>query len=202
MTTIRQMQSLLSDGQHAKLLGELSQYRGDLPGELVAELGGSATVAVAMAAVRLQELNQSRTTLYRALLARLVGSQESNGGWGDVMTTALAVRALLGDATSKPAAVRGIQLIVGLQKDDGTLPRESLRRMPGDIPATAFVLAHLSRSNEFAHRFRVEAAIGSLTQARPLVSPAVQSLIKLAVQRASASVGGQAQRLVALAMAS
>ncbi|RYZ57325.1 MAG: hypothetical protein EOP08_17355, partial [Proteobacteria bacterium] len=71
MTTVRQIQSLLSDGQNGKLLGELAQYRGDLPGELVAELGGSATAAVAMAAIRLQELNQQRTTLYRALLARL-----------------------------------------------------------------------------------------------------------------------------------
>lgn len=202
MTTVRQMHSLLSDGQNAKLLGELAQYRGDLPGELVAELGGSATAAVAMAAVRLQELNQQRTTLYRALLARLVGSQESNGGWGDVLVTSLAIRALLADPTGKPAAIRGIQLLVATQKDDGSLPREAIRRLPGDATATAFVLVHLSRSQEFAMRFRVEAAINILAQSRPLVSPAVQSLIKLAVQRASASVGGQAQRLVQLAMAS
>lgn len=202
MTTVRQMQSWMSDGQHGRAIAELSQFRGDLPAEIVRELNGSAIAAVALAAIRLQELNQQRTTLYRGLLARLVGLQLADGGWGDVLPSALAIRALLGDASTRGDAIRGIDWLCGQQKDDGSLSREPIRRLPGETMVTAFVLAHLSRSSEFAMRFRIEAALKSLAGPRPLASPAVQSLIKLAIQRASASVGGQARQLVALAMAS
>ena len=202
MTTIRQIQSLFSDGQHGKLIADLSQYRADLPMELVDALGGSTTAAAAMAAIRLQELNQQRTTLYRALIARLIGGQESNGGWGDALVTSLVIRTLIADPDGRAAAIRGIILLAGIQRDDGSVSRDLVRRLPGDAVATAFVLAHLSRNPEFAARFRVEAAIYSLTAARPTIAVALLPLVKLAVQRASGSVGGQAHKLMQLAMAS
>ena len=202
MTTTRQIQALLSDGQHAKLIEGLAHYRSDLPAEAISALNGSPMAAAAVAAIRLQELNQQRDGVYRNLIARLIAAQESNGGWGDTLVTSLVARALLGEPSARSAAIRALILLAGLQKDDGSLPRDPVRRLPGDALTTAFALAHLARSQEFAQRFRIESAIFALTQARGTVSPAVEPLIKLVVQRASASVGGQAMRLVQLAMAS
>jgi hypothetical protein len=202
MTTVRQINGLLTEGHTGRLFGELCQYRSDVPPALMAELGGSALATAALAAIRLQELSQTQTPVSRNLIAKLVASQESNGGWGNTLVTAMATRALLNDPESRPAAIRGVVLLTQLQKDDGSLPREAVRRLPGDAIATAFVLVQLARSAEFANRFRLEAAVHTLTTARATIAPAMLPFVKLAVQRASSMIGGQAMGLVQLAMAS
>ena len=136
------------------------------------------------------------------LIARLIELQEKNGGWGSTLVTALATRAMLNDPAGRAAGVRGAVLLTQLQKDDGSMPREAVRRLPGDAVATAFTLMHLARASDFAQVFRLEAAIHSVTAARGTVAPQLLPFIKMAVQRAGSSVGGQAQGLVSLAMAS
>lgn len=202
MTTVRQINGLLTDGQTGRLFAELCQYRSDVPPVLMGELGQSALATAALAAIRLQELSQIQTSVYKNLIAKLVSSQESNGGWSNTLVTALVTRALLNDPCSRPAAIRGIVLLTQLQKDDGSLPREAIRRLPGDVAATAFVLVQLARSAEFSNRFRLEAAVHTLTSARPTTPSTLLPFVKLAIQRASSMIGGQAMGLVKLAMAS
>lgn len=202
MTTVRQIDGMWTDGQGKKLFAELSKFRPDVPEFLAADLGGSAIATAALSMIRLQELSQTRTQLYRALLARLLVTQEADGGWGDTLATALAARALLSDAEGRSAGMRAIILLGNVQKEDGTFPRKAGRRMEGDTLATAFVLAHLARVTDAANRFRLEGAISALIGARATASPLLLPLIKLAVSRASIQVGGQARGIIQLALAS
>ena len=202
MNTTKQITGLWGEGQNRKLFEELARYRPDVPAWLVNELGTSAAATAAMAVLRLQELSETRKPVYTNLITRLLSLQDANGGWGSTLATVLAVRALQGEPTAKAAAGRGLALLAAIQKDDGSLPRETIRRLPGDPTATAFALAHLGRVSAFVGSIRIEAAVHALTVARATVAPEILPFIKLAVQRATLSVGGQAQRLVQLAMAS
>lgn len=202
MTTLRQMDGLWSDGQSRKLFAELSKFRPDVPECLTADVGGLAVATAALSMIRLQELSQTRTSLYRALLARLTVTQEGDGGWGDTLATALAARALLNDAEGRSAGTRAVVLLAGLQKEDGSFPRTTVKRLAGDTLATAFVVAHLSRNSDFANRIDVEAVIGHLVRTKSTASPLYQPLIRLAIARASSHVGGQARGIVQLALAS
>ena len=202
MTTVKQMDSLWTVGQGKKLFSELSKFRPDVPEFLTAELGGSAVATAALSMIRLQELSQTRTQLYRALFARLIATQESDGGWGDTIVTALAARSLLNEPEGRSAGMGAIVLLANLQTPDGTFPRNTVRRLAGDTLTTAFVLAHLARLSEMANRFKIEAAIGALIQSRSTASPLLLPLIELALARASCQIGGQARGLVQMALAS
>lgn len=202
MTTVRQIDGMWTDGQGKKLFAELSKFRPDVPEFLGAELGTHPIATAALSMLRLQELSQTRTQLYRALLARVLVTQEADGGWGDTLATVLAARALLSDSEGRSAGVKAAILLGNLQNEDGTFPRTTNRRLPGDTLTTAFVLAHLSRISEAANRIRLEAAIGGLAAARSTVSLLLQPLVKLALSRASSQVAGQARGLVQLALAS
>jgi hypothetical protein len=202
MTTVRQIDGMWTDGQGRKLFSELSKFRPDVPEFLAGDLGILPIAAAALSMIRLQELNQTRTQLYRALLARVLVTQDADGGWGDTLATVLAARALLNDPEGRSAGLKAVILLSNFQLDDGTFPRTLARRLAGDTLATAFVLAHLARMSEVANRVRVEAAIGALVEARPTASPLLQPLIKLAISRASSQIGGQARGIVQLALAS
>jgi hypothetical protein len=191
-----------TDGQGKKLFAELSKFRPDVPEFLAADLGGSAVATAALSMIRLQELSQTRTQLYRALLARVLVTQEADGGWGDTLATVLAARALLNDAEGRSAGIKAVILLGKLQGGDGTFPRATTRRLAGDTLTTAFVLAHLGRVADVANRIRLEAAIGSLVTAKSTAGPLLQPLLKLAISRASCQVGGQARGIVQLALAS
>lgn len=202
MTTVRQMDGMWTDGQGKKLFAELSKFRPDVPEFLTTELGGSAVAAAALSMIRLQELSQTRTPLYRALLARLTVTQQPDGGWGDTLATVLAARALLNDAEGRSAGMKAVVLLSGLQLEDGTFPRTTSRRIAGDTLATAFFLAHLVRIPDVANRIRLEAAVSGLVAARATASPLLTPLVKLAISRASSQIGGQARGIVQLALAS
>src|SRR5687768_3742472 len=93
MFTIRQIERLWNSKQYRRLAVELLQGRPEASYRLEAEFGRSIPAA-ALALVRMDELAQSHHPLYRTLLNVLIVGQEADGGWGDVMTTALCVRAL------------------------------------------------------------------------------------------------------------
>lgn len=202
MTTVRQIDGMWTDGQNKKLLTELSKFRPDVPEFLAAELGGWVAATAALSMIRLQELSQTRTQLYRALLARLLVTQEAAGGWGDTLATVLAARALLNDAEGRSAGMKAVVLLSNHQREDGTFPRTLSRRTDGDTLTTAFVLAHLARVGDVANRIRLEAAIGAIVHAKSAASLLLSPLIKLAVSRASSQVGAQARGIVQLALAS
>src|SRR5439155_23951240 len=104
MITVRHIERLFSHHQHPRLYREL------IAGRPEGSLGGVEAVLArvvpiaALGMIRLDELSQSHTSMYRRLLNVVLTAQQPDGGWGDAMTTALAVRALLGDGGGHGAA--------------------------------------------------------------------------------------------------
>jgi hypothetical protein len=201
MTSVRQISGLWSEGQTRRLVAELVRYRAEFIPELAAELGGSAVAAAALAVIRLHEYDQSHLPVFAALLGKLLASQETDGSWGDPVLTALASRALLCWPETLPAARRGMDSLGSLQREDGSLPRTSLRRLVGDAMTTAFVLAQLGSEAEFTGRFRIGAAIYWLGSVRDELSPGVRQLARTGIARSLPNLPGQAQKLARLVAA-
>ena len=170
MFTIRQIERLWNSKQYRRLAVELLQGRPEASYRLEAEFGRSVPAA-ALALVRMDELAQSHHPLYRTLLNVLIVAQEADGGWGDVMTTAVCVRALTCGDGQGMAVERGLTYLAQLQKAEGIWPKVPIRRMPGDAFVSAFVLFELAEVEAFRQTSRLADALdwfaGNLTTLDP-----------------------------------
>jgi len=162
MFTIRQIERLWSSKQYRRLAVELLQGRPEASYRLEAEFGRSIPAA-ALALVRMDELAQSHHPLYRTLLNVLIVGQEADGGWGDVMTTALCVRALTCGDGQGVAVERGLAYLAQLQKSEGIWPKVPIRRMSGDAFVSAFVLFGLGETQSFRRTSRLGDAVDWFT---------------------------------------
>lgn len=153
MFTIRQIERLWNSKQYRRLAVELLTGRAEASYRLEAEFGRSVPAA-ALALIRMDELSQSHHPLYRALLNVLIVGQEADGGWGDVMTTAVCVRALTCGDGQGVAVERGITYLSQLQKSEGIWPKVPIRRMPADAFVSAFVLFELAETDAFRQSVR------------------------------------------------
>lgn len=163
MITIRQIERLWKDQSYKAMFGELTGVRPEGRVTSVAsELGAEATKslsAAAMGVIRLDELNQSHCPLYAHLLNRIVQAQQEDGGWaGDLMATALCVRALCTYRGEIPAIEHGIACLAYLQQPAGIWPRMPIRRMPSDAAVSAYILLQLGDESRFASRVRLRDA--------------------------------------------
>ena len=148
MQTVSQIRRLWKAHQYPRLMRELMAARPEASLRAETELARSVPCA-AMIVIRLDELSQSHTSMYRRLLNVVLTAQQGDGGWGDPMTTAVALRALLSGGGQGPAVDRGLAYLANLQQDDGLWPCEGLRRMPADTLASAFVLMQLGDRSAF-----------------------------------------------------
>src|SRR5450432_3326604 len=97
MMTVRHIEKLWNAKAYQRLLREMLAGRPEASLRVEAELADSGVLpAAAMALLRLDELAQSHVPLYSKLLKIILAAQEGDGGWGDPMSTALCLRALLG----------------------------------------------------------------------------------------------------------
>jgi hypothetical protein len=164
MITVRHIERLFSHHQHPRLYRELIAGRPEASIGLDEVLSRVVPIA-ALGMIRLDELSQSHTSMYRRLLNVVLTSQqppkEQEAGWGDAMTTAVALRALFGAGGSGHGAAvdRGLEYLASLQKEDGLWPREGLRRMPADTLASAFVLMQLGDRAAFRRAVRFGEAV-------------------------------------------
>jgi hypothetical protein len=153
MITIRHIERLFSDQQHRRLYRELIAGRPEATFALEPILGRPVAVA-ALGMLRLDELSQSLGSVYRRLLNVVLLAQQPDGSWGDPMTTAICLRALLAGGGHGAAAERGLSYLAAMQQPMGSWPRESLRRMPMDEFASAFVLLQLGDRQPFRRAVR------------------------------------------------
>ncbi len=162
MFTIRQIERLWNSKQYRRLAVELLAGRAEGSYRLEAEFG-RCVPAAALAIIRMDELTQSHHPLYRTLLNVLIVGQEADGGWGDLMTTALCIRALTCGDGQGVAVERGLVYLAQLQKSEGMWPEVPFRRMPGDAFVSAFVLFQLGETESFRRVARVADAVDWFT---------------------------------------
>lgn len=148
MITIRHIERAWMTGTYEKLFRELVSARPEAGFRFELEQGRAVPTA-AMAVIRLDELNQSHVPLCGKLLRAVIAGQEKDGGWGDAMTTALCLRALVCSGGEGLAVARGFQYLANLQKLEGVWPAVPLRRMPADGYVSAFVLYELGDNPRF-----------------------------------------------------
>ena len=158
MITLRHIERLFSDQHHRRLYHELIAGRPEATLALEPLLVRVVPIA-ALGMIRLDELTQSASAVYRRLLNVVPTAQQADGGWGDAMITALCVRALLCGGGDGASVARGLAYLASLQQPKGSWPREPLRRMPSDAFATAFILLQLGDREAFRNAVRFDDVI-------------------------------------------
>jgi hypothetical protein len=176
MITIRHIERLFDDHQHRRLYRELIGGRPEATFALEPVLARAVPLA-ALGMIRLDELSQSHTALYRRLLNVVLTAQQADGGWIDPMTTALCLRALLSGGGRGGAAVeRGLRYLSALQQPRGTWPKEPLRRMPLDAFATAFILMQLGDRDPFRRAVHFDDAVSWFAAEQKTLDPETRRL--------------------------
>ena len=158
MITVRQIERAWNARTYEKLFRELVSTRPESGFQFEMEQG-RAIPAAAMAVIRLDELSQSYVPLCGKLVRALLAGQESDGGWGDAMTSALCIRALLCSGGDGVAIDRGLNYLANLQKAEGAWPAVPLRRMAADGYVTAFILYELGDKARFRSAVQFDTAI-------------------------------------------
>lgn len=143
--------------------------------------------AAAMAIIRLDELSQNHHPLTARMIRALIATQDADGGWGDVLLTALCVRALSCSHGQGPALDRGIAYLAQLQRTDGAWPSIPLRRMPGDLFVTALVVQQLSEHIRFASAVNLQGALDYLDQRQSEMDLETERLWRSICRRNSAT---------------
>jgi hypothetical protein len=166
MITVRQIERSWTARTYEKLFRDLVLTRPEAGYRFEHEQGRS-TPAAAMSVIRLEELSQSHAPICAKLIHAILASQESDGGWGDAMTTALCLRALLCSKGDGAAIDRGLKYLANLQKTEGVWPAIPLRRMPADAYVSAFVLYELGDNSRFREVVDVDAAVEWFQQNEP-----------------------------------
>lgn len=183
MVTVRQIEKLWNARNYGRLVCEMLAGRPEASLRLEGELGAASnparapesdhretdsprpspesfqTSACATVLLRLDELSQSHVSLYSRLLKVIISRQESDGGWGDPLTTALCLRALMAGRGHGVVIDRGLQYLANLQKPEGIWPKVPVRRLAGDAYTSAFILLQLGADERFRRIVRVEDAV-------------------------------------------
>lgn len=182
MTTLRQIERLWAARRYDTLFQQLLAARPEASFRLEIELA-RAVPAAALALIRLDELCQSHQPLATELLRTLLAAQESDGGWGDPMATALCLRALLIGHGAGDAINRGLFYLAGLQKSEGIWPNVPIRRLPADPFVSAYILHQLGDQPRFRSAVRFLDALNWFDQHEPSLDPEARRLWDRAASR-------------------
>jgi hypothetical protein len=171
MQTARQIERFWSAKQYDRLARELLAARVEASHRLTDELSRNVPAA-ALALIRLDELNQSHHPLTQKLIHCILSAQESDGGWGDPLVTALCLRALLCSRGQGIAIERGLTYLADLQKTappaaEGAWPSVPIRRTAEDAFVSAFILFQLADNPAFRAAVRFDAAVNWFVQNEP-----------------------------------
>ena len=150
MLTVRQIERHWESNAYEKLFDQLVAARAESGLRKMID-PPAAIPAAALAIIRLDELLQSHAALYPRLVRAVLSSQEPDGGWGNLITTALCLRALLCGGGNGMAIDRGLTYLAALQKPDGLWPGIPIRRLPADAYVSAAILYELADRERFRH---------------------------------------------------
>jgi hypothetical protein len=157
MMTVKRIERAWNAGAYQRLFRDLAMCRPEAALESQSEQGWEVPAA-AMAIIWLEELSQTYVPLYGKLIRSLIAAQQPDGGWGDVATTALALRALLCDNGDGLAVQGGLDFLTRLQRPGGIWPSFPHHRLPEDPQASAILLYHLGDQSAFQAAVRMHDA--------------------------------------------
>ena len=160
--TVRQIERQWESKSYDRLLGDLLVARPESGLRLGLDPSRPVCTA-AMAVIRLDELDQSHTKIYPKLIKTILLAQEADGGWGDLVTTALCLRALFCGQGHGLAIERGLKYLADLQKTEGIWPNIPIRRTPADPYVSALILYELADQSAFRAAVRLEHAVAWFT---------------------------------------
>ena len=153
MMTVRQIERHWDAKTYDRLVSELLTARPE--GSLRLGVDPNRPVcSAALAVIRLDELDQSHVKMYSKLIRTIVSAQEADGGWGDLITTALCLRSLFCGQGNGVVIDRGLKYLADLQKSEGIWPHIPIRRMPADPYISALVLYELGDQTAFRKAVR------------------------------------------------
>ncbi len=175
MITVRYVEKLWDGRKYDRLLQELIAPR--VEAIAADELMHSPTAsAAALSLVRLDELHSPHAPICSGLIRTLISTQKSDGGWGDVATTALCVRALSLQNGQGLSIAGGMGYLATLQQPAGIWPKLPIRRMPEDALVSAFTILQLGDNDLFRATVRLDAAFAWFDSHRWMLDPAALSL--------------------------
>jgi hypothetical protein len=175
MLTVRYIERLWDARRYDRLLQELIAPR--VEAVAVDELThNSVASAAALALVRLDELHSPHAPICSRLIRTLISVQKSDGGWGDVATTALCLRALSLQNGQGVVIGGGMGYLAALRQPAGIWPKLPIRRMPEDALVSAFTILQLGDNDLFRAAVRLEAAFAWFDSHRWILEPAALSL--------------------------
>jgi len=175
MVTNRQIERLWTAKGFTKLYKDLIASRPEAAFELDPNSTNSEAAA-ALAIVRLDEMSQSYLPLYSRLIRAILCKQQDDGGWGDLPTTALCLRALLAGNGDGLAIARGLDYLASLQKDEGIWPALPVRRLPEDARISLFILYQLGDHPRFRGAIDFSRAVSWFESNRHRLDRRLQSL--------------------------
>jgi hypothetical protein len=158
MMTVRQIERHWGSRSYDRLFNELLTARP----EAALRLGVDTTrpvCAAALGVIRLDELSQSHAAIGSTLLRVIIAAQQADGGWGDLVTSALCLRALLTSDGNGAAVQEGLEYLANLQKPEGIWPNIPIRRMPADPYVSALILYELAGQPGVASVVRLDDAV-------------------------------------------
>jgi len=158
MITVRQIERHWESKAYSRLFADLLASRAEAAFRLGVHCDG-ALPAAALAIIRLDELTQSHVKLYSRLVKTLVAAQDADGGWGDLVTTALCLRALLCGNGNGASIDLGLSYLAAMQKSEGIWPAIPIRRSAADPYVSAIVLYELAEHSSFRQAVRLSDAV-------------------------------------------
>lgn len=182
MQTVRQIDKLWNARQYPRLALELLSARPEFSIRLTTEIAKPVTVA-ALALIRLDELAQSHHPINPRFIRTVLAAQQGDGGWGDPMTTALCLRALMLNRGVGQAIEKALEYLTDLQKDTGLWPVLPIRRAEHDFFASAFILFTLGDQQPFRQAVRFDQALAAMSSFELTLDPDAQRLWHRAAPR-------------------
>jgi hypothetical protein len=163
MITVRQIERFWQEGAWQRIVRLCLETRPEESPRLSLALGREVSAA-ALAFIRLDELSQTHAPFCSRMLRAILAAQEADGGWGDPLTTALCLKALMCSHGSGEAIERGLGYLANLQKTEGIWPKIPVRRLSADAFVSAFILFKLADDPRFQQAVGLDSALGWFQQ--------------------------------------
>jgi hypothetical protein len=182
MMTVKRIERAWNAKTYHRLFEDLTACRPEVVLESQSEQGW-AIPAAAMAIIWLDEQSQAYAPVASMLIRHLISTQQPDGSWGDIPTTAVVLRALLCNHGDGIAIQRALGFLAATQRASGIWPAIPHYRLPDDPQASAMLLSQLGEHASFQAAVRIGDALGWFEQNAPALDRPTAEVWRRATRR-------------------